>query len=165
MCGMWGQICVLWTAGQSKATTSITPITTMVLNKRTVAKTTSSSFILPTHLNKNFLNSSPSPQPISTGFNTSVISKRNRPTFAPVITKSSQTFPPSSFLPSAGYQSPISSSFSSPISSTDLSSHAFIKFSFVTISSNKTDGQPPAGKVFSFGGRANSIIWNIFGIP
>ncbi|XP_026783279.3 lymphatic vessel endothelial hyaluronic receptor 1b [Pangasianodon hypophthalmus] len=137
--------------GQTKATTSTTPNMTTVSDGRTDAKTTSPSFFLSARLNESFLGSSPSLQPISTGFSTSVIPTIFSSTVAPMTTKSSQTTPPSTSLPSAGYQPSISSSFSTSFSSTDLSSHPFTNLSSATISSNETDKQPPSGKGFSFG--------------
>ncbi|KAF4091638.1 hypothetical protein AMELA_G00039150 [Ameiurus melas] len=135
----------------STAKTSTTPNMTTVSDGKTDAKTTSSLFFLSSQFNKNFLSSSPSPQPISTGFNTSVIPTIFSSTVTPMTTKSSQTSPPSTTLTSAGYHSSISSSFSTSFYSTYTSSHPFINFSSVTISTNETDKQPPSGKEFSFG--------------
>ncbi|XP_053478927.1 lymphatic vessel endothelial hyaluronic receptor 1b, partial [Ictalurus furcatus] len=135
----------------STATTSTTPNMTTVSDGKTDAKTTSSSFFLSTQFNKNFLGSSPSPQPISTGFNTSVIPTIFSSTVTPMTTKSSQTSPHSTSLTTAGYHSSISSSFSTSFYSTNTFSHPFTNFSSVTISTNETDKQPPSGKGFFFG--------------
>ncbi|XP_060778926.1 lymphatic vessel endothelial hyaluronic receptor 1b [Neoarius graeffei] len=135
---------------QTEATTSTKPNMTTVSVSRTDAKTTAPSFFLLIQHNKTLLGSSPSPQPISTGFTTSVIPTIFSSTVTPMTTKRSQTSPPSSSLPSTGYQPSISSSFSISFSSTELFSHPFINSSSVTISSNETE-QPPSGKGFSFG--------------
>ncbi|KAM9481222.1 lymphatic vessel endothelial hyaluronic receptor 1b [Clarias gariepinus] len=137
--------------GQTEATTSTDSNMTTVSPGRTDAKTTSSSFIKSTQLNKNFIGSSLSPQPISTAFNTSVLPTTFPSTVAPMTTKSFQTSPPSSSPPSAGYQPSISSSLSTSITYTDLSLHPFIYSSSVTIFHNETDDQPLSGKRFSFG--------------
>ncbi|KAF5897481.1 lymphatic vessel endothelial hyaluronic acid receptor 1-like, partial [Clarias magur] len=137
--------------GQTETTTSTDSNMTTVSPGTTDAKTTTSSIFKSIQLNKNFTGSSLPPQPISPGFNSSVLPTTFSSTVAPMTTKRSQTSTPSSSLPSARYQPSISSSFFTSITYTDLSSHHVINSSSVTIFYNETDDPSPSGKGFSFG--------------
>ncbi|XP_027017204.2 lymphatic vessel endothelial hyaluronic receptor 1b isoform X2 [Tachysurus fulvidraco] len=138
---------------QTEATTFTTPNMTSVSDGRTQAKPTSPPFFLSTQPTKNLLGFSTSPQSISTVFSTSVIPTVFSSTVIPMTTLISQTSPSDISLTSTsqGYQSSNFLPFSTSFSATDLSSHPFTNSSSVNISSNKTDGQPPPEKGFSFG--------------
>ncbi|XP_060734615.1 lymphatic vessel endothelial hyaluronic receptor 1b isoform X1 [Tachysurus vachellii] len=139
--------------GQTEATTFTTPNMTSVSDGRTQAKPTSPPFFLSTQPTKNLLGFSPSPQSISTAFSTSVIPTVFSSTVIPMTTLIYQTSPSDISLTSTsqGYRSSNFSPFSTSFSSTDLSSHPFTNSPSVNISSNKTDGQQPLRKGFSFG--------------
>ncbi|XP_060734617.1 lymphatic vessel endothelial hyaluronic receptor 1b isoform X3 [Tachysurus vachellii] len=138
---------------QTEATTFTTPNMTSVSDGRTQAKPTSPPFFLSTQPTKNLLGFSPSPQSISTAFSTSVIPTVFSSTVIPMTTLIYQTSPSDISLTSTsqGYRSSNFSPFSTSFSSTDLSSHPFTNSPSVNISSNKTDGQQPLRKGFSFG--------------